>query len=165
MSRWLYEDVSKSKDIDFYSNHLVSLRGTSEPKKIIDTRTFTRPKKKYSRPSIEQYTEEVYDLRNHITEDVLSQEIQNYMSSSKCTDLNASIINEDSNSKYAYNKPLHFDLNQPSSVNIFDNILMNASDVDSFQNMSPPSLVNSMCSSTFTNLMENSFIKNDRSAK
>lgn len=100
-------------------------------------------------------------MRNHITEDVLSQEIQNYMSSSKCTDLNASIINEDSNSKYAYNKPLHFDLNQPSSVNIFDNILMNASDVDSFQNMSPPSLVNSMCSSTFTNLMENSFIKND----
>ncbi|KRT81815.1 hypothetical protein AMK59_6335 [Oryctes borbonicus] len=163
LNQWLHEDISKKpNDMHFYSNYLSSLREASEPKKVIDSRTFTRPKKRYTRPSIERYTEEVFDRRSSSTEDVLQQEIENYMSASKCNDpLNSSIISDDSNSKYTYSKPLHFDLTQPSSTNIFDNILMNASDVDSFQNMSPPSLVNSMCSSTFTNLMENSFIKND----
>lgn len=58
-------------------------------------------------------------------------------------------------------KPLNFDLSQPTNSGMFDSILRTASEIDSFQNMSPPSLVNSMCSSTFTNLMENSYIKND----
>lgn len=58
-------------------------------------------------------------------------------------------------------KPLNFDLSQPTSTSIFDKIFADAPMMDSFQNMSPPSLVNSMCSSTFTTLMENSFIKND----
>ncbi|GJQ77280.1 hypothetical protein Trydic_g20704 [Trypoxylus dichotomus] len=131
LNQWLHEDTSKKpNDIHFYSNHLLSLREVSEPKKVIDTRTFTRPKKKYNRPSIEHYTEEMFDLHSNSAEDMLQQEIENYMSASKCNDsLNTSIISDDSN--------------------------------NSFQNMSPPSLVNSMCSSTFTNLMENSFIKND----
>lgn len=58
-------------------------------------------------------------------------------------------------------KPLNFDLTQPASTSMFDSILASAAELESFQNMSPPSLVNSMCSSTFTNLMENSYIKND----
>lgn len=163
LTQWLHDDkYKKMNNIDGYQNHLSTFRDTSELKKIIDTRTFTRPKKKYNRPSIEHYTEEMYDLRSNSTEDVLQQEIQNYISSSKCTDSsNTSIISDDTCSRYTFNKPLHFDLTQSSSTNIFDNILMNASDIDSFQNMSPPSLVNSMCSSTFTNLMESSFIKND----
>lgn len=58
-------------------------------------------------------------------------------------------------------KPLSFDLTQPSNSYYFDNVLANIRETDSFQNMSPPSLVNSICSTTFANLMENSFIKND----
>lgn len=58
-------------------------------------------------------------------------------------------------------RPVQFDLSQPTSLHNFDSFLLHNADVDSFQNMSPPSLVNSMCSSTFANLMESSFIKND----
>lgn len=60
-----------------------------------------------------------------------------------------------------HSKPLDFDLGQPTNSYYFENMLANVSDMDTFQNMSPPSLVNSMCSSTFANLMESSFIKND----
>lgn len=58
-------------------------------------------------------------------------------------------------------RPLSFDLSQPSNSYYFENMLANIRDNDSFQNMSPPSLVNSICSTTFANLMESSFIKND----
>lgn len=57
--------------------------------------------------------------------------------------------------------PLQFDLHQPISVHNFDSFMF-SSQMSSFQNMSPPSLVNySLCSSTFSSLMENSVIKND----
>ncbi|KAL1505584.1 hypothetical protein ABEB36_005115 [Hypothenemus hampei] len=58
-------------------------------------------------------------------------------------------------------EPLRFDLSQPTSFHNFDSFIGHNSNVEFFQNMSPPSLVNSLCSSTFANLMESSFIKND----
>lgn len=57
--------------------------------------------------------------------------------------------------------PLQFDLHQPISLHNFDSFMF-SSQMSSFQNMSPPSLANySLCSSTFSSLMENSVIKND----
>ncbi|CAH1124634.1 unnamed protein product [Ceutorhynchus assimilis] len=116
---WLY--VPRPKD----QNDVPKLKST----KTIDTRTFTRPKKKYTRLSVN-------DIEQMLTEG-----------------------NEMISSFEEPSKPLQFDLSQPTSHN-FDSFILSA-DADSFQNMSPPSLVNSLCSSTFANLMENSFIKND----
>ncbi|CAH1996228.1 unnamed protein product [Acanthoscelides obtectus] len=110
--------------------------------KNIDTRTFTRPKKRFNRPSLEKYTDEVWDNKCD------TQRI------SECAPVEEDIEGS---------KPIAFDLTQPAKSHYFDHILSNNASVniDSFQNMSPPSLVNSMCSSTFANLMESSFINND----
>lgn len=70
-------------------------------------------------------------------------------------------LHQDDGSDTSHLTPLSFDLSQPTSTSIFERILADAPGLDSFQNMSPPSLVNSMCSSTFTTLMESSYIKND----
>lgn len=70
-------------------------------------------------------------------------------------------LDQDENSSNSLTQPLSFDLSQPTNTSIFEKILAEAPGIDSFQNMSPPSLVNSMCSSTFTTLMDSSFIKND----
>ncbi|XP_044255420.1 uncharacterized protein LOC123005648 [Tribolium madens] len=143
---WLCECSSKSNTDTDLQNWLYGDGDESAPRdsklKNIDTRTFTRPKKRFTRPSIEKYNEELYgnDLK-----ELTDSGIQ----------LNGCSQDE------TPTKPLHFDLGQASTSVYFDNILANAPMVDSFQNMSPPSLVNSMCSSTFANLMENSFIKND----
>ncbi|RZB40395.1 Hermansky-Pudlak syndrome 5 protein -like, partial [Asbolus verrucosus] len=124
-----------------YSDYSQELPNDHDHAKNIDTRTFTRPKKRFTRPSIEKYNEELYG--NEWTDSGIQ--------------LNGCSQDDDT-----YTKPIHFDLTQPvSSSYCFDNVLANAVMADSFQNMSPPSLVNSMCSSTFANLMENSFIKND----
>lgn len=130
------------------------LNATHNVPKNIDSRTFTRPKKRFTRPSIEKYNEEVYGNSSRddssLTKDCLSN-------GALSTNF---VIQEDSES-LTPTKALNFDLSQPSSSFYFTNMVANLGDSDSFQNMSPPSLVNSMCSSTFANLMESSFIKND----
>ncbi|XP_017786215.1 PREDICTED: uncharacterized protein LOC108569248 [Nicrophorus vespilloides] len=137
LSSWLYNHQ------DDCNNTFNSEQVESKPyalKKNIDTRTFTRPKKRNLGAALERYNEE--DERRVS----LSNEIHNYIS------------NHEDTQKH---KPLDFDLSQPTYTHFFDNILASAKESDCFLNMSPPSLVNSMCSSTFTNLMESSMIKND----
>jgi hypothetical protein len=131
LTKWLYFPDDDSSPDD-----------TKLATKSIDTRTFTRPKKRFTRPSIEKYNEELYGSE---LKELTDSGIQ----------LNGYSLDE------SPSKPLHFDLAQPTASVYFENILANAPMMDSFQNMSPPSLVNSMCSSTFATLMENSFIKND----
>lgn len=126
--------------------------GKSSPSKFIDSRTFTRPKKRYSRPSIEKYNEELFDL--NISENNPSLIAAKLQEMELDNDDSYKILNSQP-------KPLNFDLSQPTNTSMFEQILADAPMMDSFQNMSPPSLVNSMCSSTFTTLMENSYIKND----
>ncbi|CAG9856554.1 unnamed protein product [Phyllotreta striolata] len=110
--------------------------------KNIDTRTFTRPKKRFSRPSLDQYNEF-------------------YASSSETVtlgpDSRGAIAEEPSDGDRPKAK---FDLSLPSSPFYFKNLATDAM-IDSFMNASPPSLANSLCSSTFANLMESSVIKND----
>nr|CAI5858032.1 unnamed protein product [Callosobruchus analis] len=117
----------------------------------IDTRTFTRPKKRFTRPSIEKYNDEVW------------VNVMKDSNSYKEGISGGTPINEDNETA----KPVAFDLTLPAKSHYFDNILSNNASVniDSFQNMSPPSLVNSLCSSTFANLMESSFINNDPELK
>lgn len=125
-------------------------------KKSIDSRTFTRPKKRYSRPSIEKYNEDLAELNK--------PDNNNSYSSLLAAKLQQMELEQDDNtesSNISESKPLGFDLSQPANTSIFDKILDSVPELDSFQNMSPPSLINSMCSSTFTTLMENSYIKND----
>lgn len=54
-----------------------------------------------------------------------------------------------------------FDLTQPVTSDPFDKILLSSTGLDSFINMSPPSLVNSMCSSTFSTIMMDSINQKD----
>lgn len=125
-------------------------------RKSIDSRTFTRPKKRYSRPSIEKYNEDLADINK--------PDNNNSYSSLLAAKLQEMELEQDDNiesSNTSKSKPLSFDLSQPASASIFDKILDSVPELNSFQNMSPPSLINSMCSSTFTTLMENSYIKND----
>nr|XP_022901429.1 probable serine/threonine-protein kinase DDB_G0282963 isoform X1 [Onthophagus taurus] len=147
---WLYEATIKSEksDITKWLNEAVQKPAQSEllDKKFLDTRTYTRPKKRFLRPSIEQFNEQYSEAVKY--DDTLQETY--YHPSGAIT---SNIIDT--------TKPLYFDLSQPASCTIFDNIMSSSLNVDSFQNMSPPSLINSMCSSTFTNLMENSYIKND----
>lgn len=121
----------------------------TSPSKFIDSRTFTRPKKRYSRPSLEKYNEELCN--------VSTSESNPSLLAAKLQEMELDY--DDSNNSQS--KPLNFDLSQPTNTSIFEKILAEAPGIDSFQNMSPPSLVNSMCSSTFTTLMDSSFIKND----
>uniref|UniRef100_V5GYX9 Uncharacterized protein n=1 Tax=Anoplophora glabripennis TaxID=217634 RepID=V5GYX9_ANOGL len=146
---WLHND--DIKDEEYF---LSTMKSQNESQKNFDSRTFTRPKKRFTRPSIEKYNEEVYGN---------SSDAQNESSdcSRKTNDVSNSIIQETSEPIATSAKPLNFDLTQPTNSYYFENILANSAEIDSFQNMSPPSLVNSMCSSTFANLMESSFIKND----
>lgn len=144
---WLYND--DIKDEDYF---LSTIRTTNESQKNFDSRTFTRPKKRFTRPSIEKYNEEVYGS---------SSDTQNESNERSRKIKDVSIIQEINEPTATSAKPLNFDLTQPTNSYYFENILANSAEIDSFQNMSPPSLVNSMCSSTFANLMESSFIKND----
>lgn len=114
--------------------------------KYINTQTFTRPKKKFTRPSIEKYNQELFD----------NNDLLNRLSSPE------PLFNKTQSVENSQMKPLEFDLNEPTSTSFyFHKIAANVENEDNFQNESLPSLVNSMCSSTFTNLMESSFIKND----
>lgn len=145
---WLHND--DIKDEEYF---LSTIKSPNESQKNFDSRTFTRPKKRFTRPSIEKYNEEVYGSSN---------DAQNESSHhSRKSNISSSIIQEISEPTATAAKPLNFDLTQPTNSYYFENILANSAEIDSFQNMSPPSLVNSMCSSTFANLMESSFIKND----
>lgn len=143
-------------DFDFLNEDLpfTIQSNLTDSQKYFDSRTFTRPKKRFTRPSIEKYNEEVYgtslNTNSNITKDFLNSK-----------ELSSSYVISESSELETPPKPLNFDLTQPSNSYYFDNIVANLGDSDSFQNMSPPSLVNSMCSSTFANLMESSFIKND----
>lgn len=147
---WLYQDATHLKDYNFHSNHLILTRELTEidTKKMIDSRTFTRPKKRSVRPAIETYNDGYFGMGK-----LESDKNENNRTLTSDDSLDVTYCGD--------NPPLKFDLSQPINTNIFEKIISSASDVDSFQNMSPPSLINSMCSSTFTNLMENSMIKND----
>ncbi|KAL3266940.1 hypothetical protein HHI36_011090 [Cryptolaemus montrouzieri] len=116
--------------------------------KNINTQTFTRPKKKFIRPSIEKYNQELFGDYNEATNISSSPE-------------SPSFLDRTFTKESTPPKPLKFDLTHSVNSHYFDKLAANADNEDTFQNMSPPSLVNSMCSSTFTNLMESSFIKND----
>lgn len=142
---WLNEDIKTTSADD---NEVTGLQ--FESPKNIDTRTFTRPKKRFTRPSIEKYNEDMYGNQNHSSEGSFRRSLQR-----------DSLIIQENGETAPPSNPLTFDLSQPTNSYYFDNILANCGEGDSFQNMSPPSLVNSMCSSTFANLMESSFIKND----
>ncbi|XP_019874188.2 uncharacterized protein LOC109602289 isoform X2 [Aethina tumida] len=122
----------------------------SPSQRSIDTRTFTRPKKRITRPSVEKYNQDLYGTGDPL--ELSTDSLKKSLDSGIVVDVSEPITPT---------TPLHFDLAQPSSSYYFENVLAKATDGDSFQNMSPPSLVNSMCSSTFANLMDSSFIKND----
>lgn len=159
LHKWLYEDFYLPKDLEFHSNHLSLIREISKmnTKKSIDTRTFTRPKKKLNRPSIDAYNEELFQ-RSSVSDSLL-KDVDSFKSLPEMNVEEASTSFSENEPSSILGKPLQFDLSQPISINVFDNILSRSKGFDSFQNMSPPSLVNSMCSSTFTNPMENSYIK------
>lgn len=148
---WLHSDRSDFTADSFSSQSmkLLSQLNKTSPSKFIDSRTFTRPKKRYSRPSLEKYNEELFDTN--------SSENNPSLLAAKLQEME--LDNDDSNNSQP--TPLSFDLSQPTNTSIFEKILAEAPGIDSFQNMSPPSLVNSMCSSTFTTLMDSSFIRND----
>lgn len=123
LKAWLYENSHELKDLEFHTTHLSLIKEITKlnSKQSIDTRTFTRPKKKTSRPSIE-FCNESFNLSS------------------------ALICDEDKvpNNEIGINSELpNFDLTQPVSSNVFDNILFTSKGLDSFINMSPPSLVNS----------------------
>ncbi|XP_050307777.1 uncharacterized protein LOC126744416 isoform X2 [Anthonomus grandis grandis] len=150
-ANWIFD---KSGDPSFISQlppefNVPKLKST----KMIDTRTFTRPKKKFARPSINDI-EQMYLSGSDVNEMNSSTE-DKYISNNKVPQT----VQEEQESESP--RPVQFDLSQPTSLHNFDSFTMNGLDIDSFQNMSPPSLVNSLCSSTFANLMESSFIKND----
>ncbi|XP_056634842.1 uncharacterized protein LOC130443952 [Diorhabda sublineata] len=135
------------KDLDTNSTPLTNITTHIDSQKNVDSRTFTRPKKRFTRPSIERYNEEMYGSSS---ETITIQ-----------TNSRSFIIEENSEPIRETEMPVNFDLSLPSSSYYFDKMIADLGESDSFQNMSPPSLVNSMCSSTFANLMESSFIKND----
>lgn len=127
---------------------------TTDNQKIFDSRTFTRSKKRFTRPNVEKYNEGVYGIGNINVSNDLNSSVESLINGGN------SLSNMPKHS-ILETKPLSFDLSEPSNSYYFENMLANIRDSDSFQNMSPPSLVNSICSTTFANLMENSLIKND----
>ncbi|KAK4886799.1 hypothetical protein RN001_003070 [Aquatica leii] len=160
---WLYQDMSTLKDFDFHSNRLVLIRelARNDAKKSIDSRTFTRPKKRFNRPSIENLG---YIKNDKIeSEPSLNNSIVNVVETNKTFKVKDSISDTDVcyNTTIAQQPPLNFDYSELTTSSIFEKIVATASGDDTIQNMSPPSFVNSMSSSTFTNLMENSMIKED----
>ncbi|KAF2902391.1 hypothetical protein ILUMI_03788 [Ignelater luminosus] len=64
LKAWLYQDFINLKDIDFHTKRLSLIHDVAqiETKKSIDSRTFTRPKKRISRPSIEHYNEGYFKM-------------------------------------------------------------------------------------------------------
>ncbi|KAG5862571.1 hypothetical protein JTB14_002917 [Gonioctena quinquepunctata] len=149
LKEWLH------KNEELNDNFLLSTEQTSsqiESQKSFDSRTFTRPKKRFTRPSIERFNEEMYGSGN---EDNVSTVIKRKLS---IRPLSESFVIQEKNET---TNGVEFDLSLPSSSYYFEKMSAETGEADSFQNMSPPSLVNSMCSSTFANLMESSFIKND----
>lgn len=147
---WLHPKTNLSVEELLSSN---SSHTVSDNQKNFDSRTFTRPKKRFARPNIEKYNEAIYGVGDTVSNDL----------SSSIESLNNGGIPLSSMPKHSVIETVKpsFDLSQPSNSYYFENMLANIRDSDSFQNMSPPSLVNSICSTTFANLMENSFIKND----
>lgn len=143
LAAWLYDN----KNFPYEQCIASYTKPFDNIQKNVNSRTFTRPKKRSIRPSVEKYNETIYGIGN---EEINSLR-ENIPPSSDVTN---SVVSESL-------KPLNFDLSQPSNSLYFENIAANMRDSDSFQNISPPSLVNSTCSSTFANLMESSFIKND----
>lgn len=118
----------------------------TDTKKPVDTRTFTRPKKRISRPSLESINDS-YNASYNTKIDLESIKIPENPFSNFSTRNDVSISTG----------PLHFKLSDPVMNHSFDKILLTSSDrYDSFQNMSPPSLMNSLCSSQFTTLMDTS---------
>lgn len=138
LDKWLYK---------YLDTNYTPLTTHIDSQKNVDSRTFTRPKKRFTRPSIERYNEDMYGSSS---ETITIQ-----------TNSRSFIIEENSEPTRAIEMPVNFDLSLPSNSYYFDKMIADSGESDSFQNMSPPSLVNSMCSSTFANLMESSFIKND----
>lgn len=159
LTNWLHQDFNTVED-DI--SELESLN-TEARKNIVDTRTFTRPKKRISRPSLEQLTEGCYSQSSSKTSITGS-----YHDVSKLS-LTEESSNESYHSDYLLSNtnsvtgnnvaaPVQFKLSEPVNIS-FDKILANAGEsLDSFTNMSPPSLMNSLCSSTFTNLMDSGYV-------
>lgn len=157
---WLYESMKGHKidtkvdnfikqQTDTLNDYLVKdltqdICSKESSSKYINTQTFTRPKRKFIRPSIEKYNQEFFSDNEPINR-----------SSSPESPLSKTSV------EHSQMKPLEFDLTQSVTSHYFDRIAASLENEDTFQNESLPSLVNSMCSSTFTNLMESSLIKND----
>lgn len=126
-------------------------------KKNVDTRTFTRPKKRIIRPTLESISDNCSDF--NLTKSKFCN------NQSEIHDIEQIKIPENPFNNLSLRKdvsistgPLHFKLSDPVLNHSFDKILLTASDgYDSFQNMSPPSLMNSLCSSSF---MDSSLIQN-----
>ncbi|KAK4886798.1 hypothetical protein RN001_003069 [Aquatica leii] len=158
---WLYQDMSALKDFDFHRNRLFLIRelALNDTKKNIDSRTFTRP---FNRPGIENldlyFKNDKIESELSLNNSILDVDETNETFKVK-DNISDSVVCD--NITIAQQAPLNFDFSQPTTSSIFEKIAATASGDDTFQNMSPPSFVNSMCSSTFTNLMENSMIKND----
>lgn len=140
----MYKSFDDTDDLDFHNSQMSLVEELSRlsSTQSIDTRTFTRPKKKFTRPSIEQCNEIFNASKNSMSE----LEVRPHENGAQLTS--------------SLEAP-QFDLTQPVLKNPFDNIFLNCNGADSFINMDPPSLVNSMCSSTFTNPMERSVTKED----
>lgn len=125
--------------------------------KCINTATFTRPKRRFLRTSISDL-EQIYHSGGESSNlTTCLEEKQGFNNNVPQT------VKEEPETMPTQEAvmPLQFDLHQPISLHNFDSFMF-SSQMSSFQNMSPPSLANySLCSSTFSSLMENSVIKND----
>lgn len=71
---WLYEKTDEPKRLETYMNRspLIHEASKTNSKKIIDSRTFTRPKKRISRPSIETYNEGYFNMDKYLNSELSS---------------------------------------------------------------------------------------------
>lgn len=133
-----------------------------DSKKIIDTRTFTRPKKRISRPSLEQFTEGyfMHDHSRNLSTDCISENSSKSSVNDFLCENNAQSDSTNSlGNMLNTSGPVHFKLSEPVYNSSFDRILATAKNcIDSFQNMSPPSLINSLCSSS---MMDSGYVNPD----
>lgn len=165
---WLSQEKSSLKDLSFHKERLALVREMTNlnTKKVVDSRTFIRPKK-HSRSNLEVLNDKYFDFDTNSS--ILGNIVNEAESSSSTLKLSDScnLTCNNSISSLQIKKDadsittLSFDLSQPTRNNMFERITTTTSSLDCLQNMSPPSLVNSMSSSTFMNLMESSIIKND----
>lgn len=161
LKQWLYEDFNKI-DCSNSSAFILSDTAKIDSRKFIDTRTFTRPKKRINRPSLEQFADSCYTYgssRSH-SSDNFHETLSKFGMHSLSEDLSNDSIPIEHN--FSETTPIHFKVSEPVSNSVFDKILATANDsIDSFQNMSPPSLMDSLCSSTFTTLMDSGYVNQD----